>query len=296
MAPGPRTPCSIWRDRTGEVLGTVGEPSGYWEPRLSHDGTRIAVSVGQTVGDIWIFDLASEMRTRFTFDSADDRTPLWSPDDSQLAFSSTRNTEGQIFLRPTSGQGDARLLFTADVQVELTDWSRDGRLIFFHQQNPSNGDSEIWALDTQKSEAMSLLSGNWFQDASLSPDGRWLAFASYESGKSEVYVQAFPEAAGRWMVSSDAGPSPATRPTWRGDGRELYYLRGGAVVAVPVTGDATFSFGRPETLFSISVTAASGNYSVSEDGQRILTNELPPTDQSKIGARLIQNWMSALSP
>jgi len=96
------------------------------------------------------------------------------------------------------------------------------------------------------------------------------------------------------MVSNDKGPSPASRPAWRSDSRELYYLRGSAVVAVPVTGDATFSFGTPRTLFSVSVTTASADYAVSEDGQRILTNELPPADRSKVGARLIQNWTAAL--
>jgi Tol biopolymer transport system component len=285
-----------WRDRSGKVLSAVGDPAGYWEPCLSQDGTRVAVSVGQDVGDIWIYDLGRDMRTRFTFDPADDRTPLWSPDDSQLVFSSTRNAEGQIYVRPTSGQGDAKLLFTANEQIELTDWSSDGRLILFNRLNPSDGGSDIWTLDMHTSEAMPLLSGQWFEDANLSPDGKWLAFTSDESGTYEVYVQSFPAAAGRWMVSSDAGPSPASRPAWRGDGRELYYLRGGAVVAVPVTGDATFSFGRPRTLFSVSVTSASADYAVSEDGQRFLTNELPPADPSKIGARLIQNWTAALGP
>jgi Tol biopolymer transport system component len=284
-----------WRDRNGSVLSTVAEPAGYWEPSLSHNGARVAVVVGQDVGDIWIYDLEREMRTRFTFDPADDRTPLWSPDDTHLAFSSARNTEGEIYMRPTSGQGDARLLFTANQQVELTDWSSDGRLLFFNQINPSEGGSDIWTLDVHTSEAMPLLSGSWFEDASLSPDGRWLAFTSNESGKIEVYVQSFPEAAGRWMISNDAGPGPSSRPAWRGDGRELYYLRGGALVAVPVTGDATFSFGTPKTLFSMSVTTATADYAVSEDGQRILTNELPPADPSKVGARLIQNWTQALA-
>jgi hypothetical protein len=104
----------------------------------------------------------------------------------------------------------------------------------------------------------------------------------------------FPEAAGRLTVSSDAGPRAASQPRWRSDGRELYYLRGGSVVAVPVTGDTTFSFGTPMTLFSVSVTSSNADYAVSEDGQRILTNELPPVDPSKIGARLIQNWTAAL--
>jgi len=285
-----------WRDRSGTLLGTLGNPAGHWEPALSHDGTRIAVSVGQNVGDIWIYDLERDLRTRFTFHAADDRTPLWSPDDSQLAFASSRDAEGQIYLRPTSGQGDAQLLFTANGTIELTDWSSDGRLIFFERLDPVGGNSDIWTYDVQTSEATPvLLEGGWKEDARLSPDGRWLAFLSFESGKSEIYVQSFPEATGRWMVSSDAAPTPASHPAWRNDGRELYFLRGGAIVAVPVTGDATFSYGAPKTLFSVSVTSASAEYAVSKDGQRILTNELPPSDPSKVGARLIQNWPRALS-
>jgi Tol biopolymer transport system component len=285
-----------WRDREGKILGTVGDPSGYWEPCLSNDGNRIAVSVGQDVGDIWIYDLDRDMRTRFTFDTADERYPLWSPDDSQLAFMSGRNAEGEIYVRPTSGQGDASLLFTADTQIGLTDWSSDGRLIFFNRLNLGDDGNDIWIIDMQTSEAAPLLTGRFNQTgASLSPDGRWLAFVSDESGKPEVYVQSFPEAKGRWMVSSDAGPRPAERPRWRRDGRELYYLRGGAVVAVPVAGDATFSFGTPTTLFSVSVTSASADYAIAEDGQRILTNELPPTGPGKVGARLIQNWTAALA-
>jgi eukaryotic-like serine/threonine-protein kinase len=283
-----------WRDRKGQVLETVGELSGYWEPSLSHDGTRIAVSVGQDVGDIWIYDLESGMRTRFTFDTADDRNPLWSPDDSQLVFSSMRDAEGRIYVRPTSGQSEATLLYATNVQIELTDWSMDGRLIFFSRVNPTAGGSEIWTFDLETSEAKPLLTGQWIDYASLSPDGKWLAFTSDESGKSEVYVQSFPAGAGRWMVSSDAGQSRASRPAWRGNGRELFYMRGGQVMAVPVTGDVNFSFGRPTTLLSVSVTSANAEYAVSPDGQRILTNELPPADQSMIGARLIQNWTSAL--
>jgi eukaryotic-like serine/threonine-protein kinase len=138
------------------------------------------------------------------------------------------------------------------------------------------------------------LFGSWFEDARLSPDGKWLAFASDESGKAEIYVQSFPAAGGRWMVSSDAVPGRASLPMWRSDSRELFYLRGGEILSVPVMGDAGFSFGTPKALFGVSVTSASADYSVSNDGQRILTNELPPADQSRIGARLILNWTSAL--
>lgn len=282
-----------WRDRNGKVLSTVGDPANHVEPSVSHDGRRIALAVGQDVCDIWTYDLERGMRTRFTFDPADDRTPLWSPDDSQLVFASPP----RIYVRPTSGQGDARLLFTADAQVGLTDWSLDGRLVFFDWTNPVDHDNDIWTLDMRTSEAMPLLSGAGEQmHATLSPDGRWLAFVSDESGRREVYVQPYPEAQGRWMVSSDAGTRSAERPRWRSDGRELFYLRGAAVVAVPVTADATFSFGTPKMLFSVNVTTSTADYQIGEGGQQILTNELPPADPSRVGATLIQNWTAALTP
>jgi len=284
-----------WRDRQGKVLKTLGEPAGYWEASLSHDGTRLAITIGQDVGDIWIFDLERDMRTRFTFDPADDRAPIWSPDDTELAFSSARAAEGEIYVRPVSGQGDAELVFTANTQINLTDWSGDGRLILFDRLELGDDGWDVWTFDVQSSEAKPLLSGRFDQsDGRLSPNGQWLAFVSDESGNPEVYVQSFPNAAGRLTVSSDSGRRAASRPKWRGDGRELFYLRGASIVGVPVTGGATFSFGKPTSLFNVSVTSSSADYSVSSDGQQILTNELPPADPAKIGARLIQNWTSAL--
>jgi len=284
-----------WRDRSGKILETIGEPGSNWELDLSMDNKRLAVAIGPTVGDIWILNLEKGMRGRFTFDPADERTPLWSPDDSRLAFVSTQATQGQIYVRPSSGQGEATLLHTADNQVELSDWSDDGRLIFFNLINPSNGGSDIWTLDMETGEADVLLTGDWFENANLSPDGRWLAFTSQESGKVETYVQSFPEAGGRWMVSSDRGTGPAQRPIWRRDGQELFYLRGSSVMTVPISTEAGFSFGEPKVLFGINVAASNGFYAPSEDGQRILTNEFPPTNQSKIGARLILNWTAGLA-
>ena len=283
-----------WRDRSGQILGTVGDLNGYFEPCLSHDGTRIAVAVGHSVGDIWIYDMEQDLRTRFTFHQADDRNPFWSPDDSQLVYTSTKDSGGNIHMRPASGQGDPILLYSTDVQIVLTDWSRDGRSIFFQRTNPSESSSEIWTYDMETAKAAPLLSKQWFEDARLSPDGKWLAFISGESGNEEVYIQSFPEPTGRWMVSSDSGPGKANNPVWSNDGRELFYLRGSAIVVVPVTGDSSLSFGQPKSLFSVSFTTANANFAVSNDGQRILVNELPPAKLNMIGARLIQNWVSAL--
>jgi Tol biopolymer transport system component len=287
-----------WRDHDGNALETIGEPDNYWSPALSHDGSRLAVEIGTDASDVWIFDLERESRTRFTFETASDRHPLWSPDDGRLAYSSAQKAEGEIWVRPTSGQGDARLVFTAGTSIALTDWSNDGRLILFdYQQLVGDDDLDIWALDMETLEARAYVSGRFSQgEARLSPDGRWVAYSSDESGKNEVYVQGFPQADGRWMVSNDGGARGAYTPVWGDDGRELFYKRGNSVLAIPLTPGAGFAFGTPRPIFDLIVKSGAGSrLVVTDDGQRILCNELPPADPSKSGARLIQNWSTALA-
>ena len=286
-----------WRDHDGNLLETIGEPGNYWDPALSHDGRRLALAIGTDASDIWIYDLERDSRTRFSFETASDRQPLWSPDDGRLAYTSAQKAEGEIWVRPTSGQGDAQLVFTAGTSIALTDWSNDGRLLLFdYQQLVGDNDLDIWVLDMQTLEARAYLSGKFSQStARLSPDGEWIAFESEESGKSEIYVQGFPEADGRWMISNDGGGRGAYAPVWGDDGRELFYKRGNSVLAIPVTPGAGFSFGTPQTLFDLIVKSGVGSSLVITDkGQRILCNELPPADPSKLGARLIQNWSSTL--
>ncbi len=287
-----------WRDPDGKRLGTIGGPGAYVEPALSHDGRRLAVAVGTDTCDIWIYDLDRDSRTRFSFDPADDRQPLWSPDDRRLAFSSSRKARGEIWVRPTSGQGEAKLDFNADTIIILTDWSSDGRLIFFTSQAPTGDDGlDVWVFDLQTSEARPLLSGKFSQGwARLSPDRKWLAFNSDESGQDEIYVQRFPEADGRFMVSNDGGARGAYQPVWSDDGRELFYQRGNTLFALPVTPGAGSPFGTPRTLFGVNLkTGVDSSLVVADHGRRILFNELPPTDPSKSGARLIQNWSTALA-
>ncbi len=215
---------------------------------------------------------------------------------TRVAFVSNRKTGEEIRVRPVSGQGEAELMFTADSNIVVTDWSRDGRMIFFHYLQFGDDSSDVWTLDMQTSQATPLLTGKFDQDtARLSPDGKWLAFISNESGKREVYVQTFPEADGRWMVSSDGGARGAARPVWRDDGRELYYERGSSVLAVSVTPGAGFSFGTPQNLFSVNIKSSQGaGIVVTDNGQRILINELPPVDPTNAGARLIQNWSAGV--
>lgn len=287
-----------WRDHDGNLLETIGKPGDYWDPALSHDGSRLALAIGADACDIWIYELERDARTRFSFETASDRQPLWSPDDGRLAYVSAQKAEGEIWVRPTSGQGDAQLVFTAGTSIALTDWSSDGRLILFdYQQLVGDDDLDIWALDMQTLEAKAYVSGRFSQgEARLSPDGRWVAYSSNESGTNEIYVQGFPEADGRWMVSNDGGARGAYTPVWSDDGRELFYKRGNSVLALPVTPGAGFALGTPRTLFGLIVKSGVGSRLVVTDkGQRILCNELPPSDPSKSGARLIQNWSTVLA-
>ncbi|MHC4815994.1 MAG: TolB family protein, partial [Planctomycetota bacterium] len=296
---GSQTTQSVltWRDHEGNLLDTIGGPGDYWDPALSHDGRRLALSVGTDAVDIWIHDLKRDSRTRFSFDPATERQPLWSPDDDRLVYGSAQEAEGEIWVRPTSGQGEAELLFTAGTSIALTDWSRDGRWIFFDYQTVvGDDDLDIWVLDMQTLEAEPYLAGEFAQgEARLSPDGRWIAYSSNESGTNEVYVQAFPDADGRWMVSNDGGVRGAYTPVWGDDGRELFYKRGNSVLSIPVTPGAGFAFGTPRTLFGLISKSGTGSRLVIRDnGQRILCNELPPADPTMSGARLIQNWSPTL--
>jgi Tol biopolymer transport system component len=282
-----------WRDREGNLIDVSGDPAGYWEPAISHDGSRIAVSIGHDAGDIWLHDLERNVRTRFSFDPADDRSPLWSGDDGRIIFASGRKMVGEVYERAVSGQGEARLLFASGMNITLDDWSSDDQWIFYSGLAPGDKGWDIWAFNTRTSEAGPILNGPFNEsNARLSPDGRWLAFDSDESGRPEIYVQSFPNADGRWMVSDEGG----SHALWREDGRELFYVNADEVVtSVDVAGDTYFTFGKPRPLFNVNVKSSTGrNWAVSRDGQRFLANERPPVDQDKIGARLIQNWSAGL--
>ena len=284
-----------WRDRTGTVVSTLGEPGGYWEPRLSHDGTRVAIAAGQDVADIWIHDLRNDMQTRFSFDAADERTPLWSPDDRSLVYSSAETSAGAIALRPVSGEDPAKMVFDAKTQITLTDWSQDGRHVFFNCLVPGENGWDTWALDMETFEAGAILDGPFDQiDAHLSPDGRYLAFVSDESGINQVYVVSYPVAAGRWAVSTDKLAGRANLPMWRADGKELFYLRGSALMALPVETSGSFTFGSPRFLFSLNLNSQNAAYGPRADGEQILTNEMPAANRDQVGARLVQNWTALL--
>ena len=250
------------------------------------------MGIGNESGDLWLHDLERDTRTRFTFDSANDLDPVWSPDDRLVAFGTSRERMGELYQRASSGVGEEELLYRTGTSMSVSDWSADGRHILFSSLNLETG-WDLWAYAVDDAEARPILDGDFDEfDGMLSPDGRWLAFTSNESDRTDVYVQAFPESSGRWMISTGGG----NQPRWRRDGREIFYTGlNGKFMAVPVQADSSFTFGTPQELFHTRTKpTVGGTYDVSADGQRFLVNTLPIDLQSHLEVVLVLNWTEAL--
>ena len=284
----------VWTDRAGKELETLGTPAVHWDPRLSHDGRRLAVAVEDSRGnsDVWIHDLARKVSTRFTFDPDADLGPVWSPDDGRIVFTSYRRGPGDLFQKLSTGTGAEELVLGSPHRKIATDFSPDGRWLAYHSNMPKTSwNTFVLALPDRKPST--YLDGSFPELAAVfSPDGRWIAYVSAESGVGEVYVQSFPKGAGKWQISSGGG----TMPIWRQDGRELFFLStDGKLMAVGVKSGATFEAERPESLFSASVRNFVGlsrrQYDVTADGQRFILNAAVE-EQGPAPITLVQNWMA----
>ena len=281
-----------WVDRSGKKIGVLGDPADYYDPRISPDGRRVAVVIGDP-GDIWIYDVARPVRTRLTFAPGSDTAPTWSPDGTRVAFSSQRSGDGDLYARTASGAGADELLSSSKVFKVANSWSPDGRYIVYTATPEKPGSkADLWLLSLPDRKASPLAHTEFDEVAgAFSPDGRWLAYASNESARFEIYVKPFPEPGGKWQVSTAGG----LEPRWRRDGKELFYLApDGKVMAVEVGTGAAFEAGPPQALFVTSLKNAAGwRYDVTADGQRFLVNR-PIGEESSPPITLVQNWTALL--
>jgi serine/threonine protein kinase len=211
-----------WLDRQGNRLGQLGEPHRYLELAISPDGTRAAAARSDAWKDIWVTEFAHATETRFTFDPTSDRDPVWSPDRSHLAFSSNRSGQSDLYQHASNGSGEDELLFKSQNAKIVTDWSRDGRYLLYHEYDPKTR-TDLWLLPMDAASSgrkpVSFLRSDFHElNGKFSPDGHWIAYQSNESGQYEIYVRPFPkiEGAGKWVVSHGGG----RQPHWRGDGKE----------------------------------------------------------------------------
>jgi eukaryotic-like serine/threonine-protein kinase len=287
----------VWVDRNGTPLGPMGPTGEYNDIVLSRDGKRLALQ--RLVGgnsDIWLMDLTRGVVSRFTFDSTAEDNPVWSPDGKLIAFSAGHTAGDTIFnlyQKISTGAGNQEVLLKSDRSKEATDWSSDGRFIIFQAYAPKTG-SDIWALPLFGEPKPYPLIETEFEEgqAHFSPDGRWFAYASNESGRSEVYVQSFPQTGGKWLISSAGG----SQPLWRRDGKELFYVSPDkTLMAVDINAGPTFETSTPKPLFATQVSAynAPSRYVVTADGQRFLINA-PAEEISQTPITVVMNWTAGL--
>jgi serine/threonine protein kinase len=296
----------VWMDRSGRTLGDVGERAFYkGSGRLSPDGKRLAMSMGDPQADIWVFDLTRGSRTRLTFGGATHLAPSWSADGQRVAFErqsgATIMTGTSLRARLANGGGQEEILMEGDSSAAghtllSPQWSPDGRyLVHLEQSGPTGGG--VWALPTTGEKKPFALVQPQSPEARifqfrLSPDGRWLAYSSTESGREEIYVTHFPSGAGRWQVSQTGG----TFPAWRGDSKEIYFIgTDGSFHAASVnTTRGEFELDQVRALFQISYTAPLGTpYDVTPDGQRFVFATYPESVSTPLV--LVTNWTAGLA-
>jgi Tol biopolymer transport system component len=287
-----------WFDRQGNELGRLGSRGAYRDPAFSPDWKRVAgqVSDEMGVGDLWLLDLERNIETRFTFQPAARINPIWSPDGNRIVFASDQPGIRQLFVKRSDGNGpDEQLLKTGRLDVP-TDWSPDGQFVVYEERDPA-GKRDLWLLPMSGDRKPVPYLKTPFDEfqGQISPDGKWMAFGSDESGRWEIYVQSLPAIGGKFQVSNSGG----TQPRWRRDGRELFYLSmEQKITAVDVKLGPQSEFGPPKALFTVRVlqnAIGSDEYVPSRDGQRFLVTNAVTTGQLQQPVTVVLNWTAELT-
>ncbi len=293
-----------WYDRTGRRLRTVGEPASFLSIAISPDGGIVAAAVQHEASgaNIWLYDLARNLRTRFTFVPEFDLTPSWSPDGTQIAFASNRRGGFDVFRKTVSGLEEAELLVD-NFGVDMPrGWSPEGSSLLFMSLDTKTLD-DLWVLPlraadggTEPAPEPYLRTESNERDGRFSPDGSWVAYASDESGRFEIYVAPFPGATGKVQVSTGGGEYPI----WRADGKEIFYrTQDGSIMAAGVeAANSNFRVGAVRRLFQVSLSSEGAGYQrkydVTADGQEFLVLEVPESEAKPV-IMLDSNWPARLS-
>jgi eukaryotic-like serine/threonine-protein kinase len=279
-----------WFDRTGKRLGTVGEPASFFDMDLSPDEKYLAISeANTTAATIWIHDLTTKLKTRLTFSGGTHVSPIWSPDGKQVAFTSNQQTAISV-KSINSSAPEQTLLSSPNPQYQaVSDWSRDGRYLMYDQGPGVN--TQLWVLPLFGDRKPFAYTGSTLQEraGTFSPDGRWVAYMSNESGRPEIYVAPFPWTGAKWQVSN----SSASNPRWSNDGKILFYFDFSGLTEVQVDGSGSaFQVGKSTRLFQLPIRNLSREYSPARDGQRFLV--IAPTESVSQSLTLVQNWEAEL--
>ncbi len=279
----------VWVDRNGAEQPIAAPPRNYDNPRLSPDGRRIATFLrGETV-DVWIYDISGQTLSRMTNEGSN-QYPIWTPDGKRITFRATRQGLRNIWWKSADGSGPEERLTTGENNQSPRDWSPDGNVLVYNDGDP-NTRADVWMLSMDgERKAIPLIQTPFRDDRpTFSPDGRWLAYMSDESGRSEVYVQPFPGPAGKRQVSTDGG----TNVRWARSGRELFYRSGNKVMAISVQTQPAFVSERPRLLFETS-PAILPAFDVAPDDQRFLMVKVSEKELPAAQINVVLNWFEEL--
>jgi Tol biopolymer transport system component len=305
-APPPVESQLTWLDRAGKVVAVVSDRGNYGDVELSPDGTRAAVSLlDSSLGtrDLWVVDVARGVKTRLTSDRAEENTPVWSPDGSRIVFDSSRQGPLELFEKAANGVGADKIVLVDRRNKFPSSWSPDGRFIMYMVDNGEPSGWDLWVLPLfgRRKPFPFLQTPSNDVQGQFSVDGRWVTYASNESGRYEVYATTFPEAGAARQISSGGG----VWPRWRHDGKEIFYLApDGKIMSAGVNArGGTFEAGSPIALFDAHPKTVRWPYSPSPDGRRFLVNTLveqavrPAYAMGQLNSTpltLVVNWRAAL--
>ncbi len=287
----------VWHNREGSALGIISSISGLLF-RLSPDEERIAVikepSSKKEGINIWLHEISRNIWTRFTF-GPNNSLPIWSPDSKAIAYVSSlkeRNTTDDIYIKRIEGEATTEVILKSKESIALTDWSQDGKFITYSTDRSATRSNDIWILpvktpgDKTESQPFPFLQTEFNESyAAFSPDGRWIAYESDESGRSQIYVRPFPGAGGKWQVSTNGG----RLPQWRGDGKELFFQTDNLMSVEIKTSTTSVVVGAEQKLFRVG----SRMVQATNDGQNFLVLTTKRNDSS-LPMTLVVNWLEDL--
>jgi hypothetical protein len=280
-----------WFDRSGKQISSLGPPGDYEDPDLSPDGKRVAINwINSQIGstNIWYFDVLQNKQTRFTFSASFDHHAVWSPDQSKIVYDSQRRGRANLYVKTLSGTGSEEILLESDEEKTPNSFSSDGRFLAYQSSNPKTK-LDLWLLPFfgDRKPTPLIRTENNELGGEISPDNRWLAYTSDETGRWEIYVTTFPTVSGKRQISTIGG----TQPRWRADGKELFYLSADRrLMSVEIKEGERFEEGETKPLFATQ-SRYTGNvaYDISADGKSFLINTMISNEES-LPLAVVLNW------
>jgi len=276
-------------DRTGTATTLVQETRAFVQPRVSPDGRSLAFGINTANMSLWVYDIARGSLTRIVSGS-NNAGPVWTPDGEHVTFGSDRGGALSMFSMASDGSGQAERLIRGELQRFPLSWTPDGQTLLFGERSPETG-FDIWLLSASGDTTPFLQTSSNEKGAEISPNGRWVAYESDESGRPQIYICPFPQAEPKRQVSIEGG----TDPLWKPNGRELFYRDGYKIMSVETETEGTLALAQPQLLFeSDSYLTSEGSYDVTADGEHFVMIDQSESARPPTELVLVQNWAEEL--